>query len=62
MDWEVNKNKCPYSRYKDHEVLRLTSICGGSHPEAINIVIEEIPTDEWREGRLNELGISHMII
>ena len=57
MDWEVNKNKGTYSRYKDHEVLGLASLCGGSHPEAINIIIEEIPTDEWREGRLNELGI-----
>lgn len=58
MDWEVNKNKGPYSRYKDHEVLGLASIlCGGPYPEAINIIIEEIPTDEWREVRLNELGI-----
>lgn len=57
MDWEVNTNKGRYARYKDHKVLGLASICGGSYPEAINIVIEEIPTDEWRDIRLEELGI-----
>ena len=58
MDWEVNKNKGPYSKYKDHEVLGLASIlCGGPYSEAINIVIEEIPIDELRDIRLEELGI-----
>lgn len=56
MDWEVNNNKGPYARYKDHEVLGLASIlCGGPYPEAINIVIEEIPLDELRDKQLNDL-------
>ena len=56
MDWEVNKNKGPYSKYKNHEVLGLASIlCGGPYSEAINIVIEEIPTDEWRDKQLNKI-------
>ena len=56
MDWEVNKNKGPYSKYKNHRVLGLSSIlCGGPYSEAINIVIEEIPTDEWRDKQLNKI-------
>jgi hypothetical protein len=58
MDWEVNSNKGPYVKYKDHEVLGLASIlCDGQYPEAINIVIEEIPIDELRDIRLEGLGI-----
>jgi hypothetical protein len=57
MDWEVNENKGPYARYKDHQVLGLKSICGGYRPETINIVIEEIPLDQFRDKQLNELGI-----
>ena len=57
MDWEVNKNKGTYSKYREHEVLGLASICGGQYPEAINIVIERIPLEELREKKLKELGI-----
>ena len=58
MDWEVNKNKGPYARYKDNQVLGLASIlCGGPYSSAINIVIEEIPLDELRDKQLNELGL-----
>jgi hypothetical protein len=56
MDHEVNDYKGPYARYKDHKVLGLASIlCDGRYPEAINIVIEEIPLDEMRNNQLTKL-------
>jgi len=58
MDWEINKNKGPYAIYKDNKVIKLVSIlCDGHYPEAINIVIEEIPTDIMRDNKLSKLGL-----
>jgi len=58
MDWEVNKNKGPYAIYKDNKVIKLVSIlCDGHYPEAINIVIEEIPTDIMRNNKLEKFGL-----
>jgi hypothetical protein len=56
MDWEVLKGVGVYAPYINHKVKYITSILvGGPYPEAINIVIEEIPLDQLREMKLDKL-------
>ena len=56
MEWEVVKGEGVYAPYINHKVMYITSILvGGHYPEAINIVIEEIPLDQLREMKLNEI-------
>ena len=56
MDWEVNLGKGKYARYKNHEVIKLLSICTDSkYPEAINILIERKPTEDIRDEVITEI-------
>lgn len=56
MDWEIVKGQGKYAAYINHKVLGVASILtGGTYPESINIVIEEIPLDELRDNKLKTL-------
>ena len=56
MEWEVVKGEGVYAPYSNHKVLRIASILvRGHYPEAINIVIEEIPLDQLREMKLDSI-------
>ncbi len=56
MDWEVNQGKGKYARYRNHEVIKLLSICTDSkYPEAINILIERKPTEDIRDEVITEI-------
>lgn len=56
MDWEVNLGKGKYARYRNHEVIKLLSICTDSkYPEAINILIERKPTEDIRDEVITEI-------
>ena len=56
MDHQVKSGIGKYAIYVNHKVLGVTSIStGDSHPEAINIVIEEIPVEILRENKLNSI-------
>jgi hypothetical protein len=56
MEWEVVKGEGVYAPYSNHKVLRIASILvRGHYPEAINIVIEEIPLEQLREMKLDSI-------
>jgi hypothetical protein len=56
MEWETIKGEGVYKKYLTHKVIGITDICTyGSYPEAINIVIEKIELDDWRQQQLNKL-------
>ena len=55
MEWELIKGEGPYSLYADNEVIGVTDILCDYCPEAINIVIEELPLDMMREIRLGNI-------
>ena len=58
MEHQILKGRGKFSRFLDHEVIGITSILTpGNYPEAINIVIKEIPVEELRHERLGEIGI-----
>jgi hypothetical protein len=58
MDWEIIKGEGVYKKYLTHKVIGVTDIYTyGSYPEAINIVIEKIEVEDFRERQLNDLGI-----
>ena len=58
MDWEIIKGEGVYKKYSTHKVIGVTDIYTyGSYPEAINIVIEKIEVEDFRERQLNDLGI-----
>jgi len=54
MDHQIVKGIGKYAPYINHRVLGLASILvRGHYPEAINVVIEEIPLDILRAGKLD---------
>lgn len=56
MEHQIIKGRGKFSKFLDHRVIGITSISTGvSYPEAINIVIEEIPLDVLRQEKLNKL-------
>lgn len=56
MEWEIIKEEGVYKKYLTHKVIGITDIYTyGSYPEAINIVIEKIELDDWRQQQLNKL-------
>ncbi len=56
MEWEIIKGEDIYRKYLTHKVIGITDIYTyGSYPEAINIVIEKIELDDWRQQQLNKL-------
>lgn len=56
MEWEIKQDSPKYGKYFNHKVIGVTDICtNGSSPEAINIVIEEIPLDELRQRLILQL-------
>ena len=58
MEHQILKGRGKFSRFLDHEVIGIASILTpGNYPEAINIVIKEIPIEELRHSKLGELGI-----
>lgn len=57
MDHELLKMKGKFARFANHEVIGLASILTVSYPDAINIVVKEIPEDVLRDNKLEELGI-----
>jgi len=58
MEWKISKGEGKYAAYINHKVLGVACISvRGPYSEAINIVIEEIPLDQLRDKKLNQLGI-----
>ena len=58
MEWKIIKGEGVYKKYLKHKVIGVTDIhTYGSYPEAINIVIEKIEVEDFREKQLNDLGI-----
>lgn len=58
MAWYIVKGEGKFRSYINHQVIHITDILvRGHYPEAINIVIEEIPVSEIRDNKLKELGI-----
>ena len=56
MEWKITKCMGVYKKYLTHKVIGVTDIdTNGCFPEAINIVIEKIELDDWREQQLNKL-------
>lgn len=55
MDWEVLKTKGKNRHYIDNEVLGVIGIFGiKKHPDAINIVIEELENQPFIKEVINE--------
>ena len=59
MEWEILKGNGIYAPYINHKVTGTTSILSKIHPEAINIIIEEIPIDVIREEKINLILDTH---
>jgi hypothetical protein len=58
MEWSIIKGEGVYKKYLKHKVIGVTDIfSSGAYPEAINIVVEKIELDDFRERQLNDLGI-----
>jgi hypothetical protein len=58
MDHELLKMKGKLARFVNHEVIGVASILTtGAYPDAVNIVVKEIPEDVLRNNKLNDLGI-----
>jgi hypothetical protein len=58
MDHELLKMKGKFAKFANHEVIGVASILTtGSYPDAVNIVVKEIPEDVLRDNKLEELGI-----
>ena len=56
MDWEITKEKGKYAPYVNHEVICIASIfTPNSYPDAINLVIKEIPRKVLREKKIDSL-------
>lgn len=60
MDWEIVKVEGKFRHYINNEVLGLAAICElrGYYPEAINIVIEELPNQPFIEEVKEDVVIS----
>ena len=58
MDHELLKMKGKFARFLNHEVIGVASILTtGAYPDAVNIVVKEIPEDVLRNNKLIDLGI-----
>lgn len=58
MEWKIIKGEGIFGKFTENEVIGVTDIhTFGPYPEAINIVIKEIPLDLARDKKLKELGI-----
>ena len=56
MEWEITKGSGKYASYINHEVIGIASVyIPGQYPEAINIVIKEIPRKVLREKKIDSL-------
>ena len=56
MNHQIVKCKGKYSPYVNHKVIGVTSISvRGNYSEAVNVVIEEIPLDELRDNKIQEI-------
>ena len=56
-EWSTLRGEGIYKKYLNHKVIGVTDILvtRGNYTEAINIVIEKIELDDWREQQLNEI-------
>jgi hypothetical protein len=56
MEWETSKGEGIYRKFINNNVIGVTDILvSGNYTEAINIVIEKIPLDDFREQQLNKI-------
>ena len=56
MEWETSKGEGIYRKFINNNVIGVTDILvSGNYTEAINIVIENIPLDDFREQQLNKI-------
>jgi hypothetical protein len=56
MEWEIIKGEGIFKKFINNNVIGVTDILvSGHYSEAINIVIEKIPIDDFREQQLNKL-------
>ena len=56
MEWEIIKGEGIFKKFINNNVIGVTDILvSGHYTEAINIVIEKIPLDDFREQQLNKL-------
>ena len=55
MDWKTSWGKGIYADYINHEVIGVASILCSKYPDAINIVIEEIPVDMIRDSKIDQI-------
>lgn len=55
MAWAITRPNTKYHKYQNHEVIHITSINSQKHPDAINIVIKEIPLETLRDNKLTTL-------
>lgn len=55
MEWKIIKGQGKYISFINHNVTGITSIWTSICPEAINIVIEEIPLDILRNTKLDSI-------
>ena len=56
MEWEIIKGEGIFKKFINNNVIGVTDILvSGHYSEAINIVIEKIPIEDFREQQLNKL-------
>lgn len=58
MEWETLEDKGIYRKFINNNVIGVTDILvSGHYTEAINIVIEKIPLDDFREQQIDKIII-----
>ena len=56
MEWEIIKGEGIFKKFINNNVIGVTDILvSGHYSEAINIIIEKIPIEDFREQQLNKL-------
>ena len=56
MEWEIIKGEGIFKKFINNNVIGVTDILvSGHYSEAINIVIEKIPIEDFREQQINKL-------